>query len=67
MAVRARVSPARVERDLAAVVAGSRMAAAEPTAEDIEAGRRILSGEVPAADVVRERLARIDTQFGVTR
>jgi len=43
------------------------MAAAEPTAEDIEAGRRILSGEVPAADVVRERLARIDTQFGVTR
>lgn len=67
MAVRGTVSPARVERDLAAVVAGSRMAAAEPTAEDIEAGRRILSGEASAAEVVRERLAQIDAQFGTVR
>lgn len=42
------------------------MAAAEPTVEDVEAGRRILSGEATAAEVVRERLAQIDEQFGIT-
>ncbi len=67
MAVRSTVSPARVERDVAAVIAGSRMAAAEPAVEDIEAGRRILSGETTASEVVRERLAQIDAQFGITR
>jgi hypothetical protein len=67
MAVQETVSRARVERDLAAVVAGQRMAGAEPTVEDVDAARRVLAGEVSATQAVRMRFAQIEARFGIVR
>lgn len=61
------VSRTQVERELAAVVAGQRMAGAEPSPEDLEVGRRILTGEVTADDAVRQRFAQLEQQYGFTR
>jgi hypothetical protein len=67
MAVQETVSRARVERDLAAVVAGQRMAGVEPTVEDEDAARRVLAGEVCATEAVRRRFVQIEARFGIVR
>lgn len=61
------VLSAAQERHLTAARAGQRMAAAEPTAEDELAARRMLLGEATAAEVVAERFAQIDAKYGITR
>lgn len=59
MAGRVTVSRTRVERELAAVVAGQWMAGEEPTAEAVEAARKVLEGRQSADDAIREGFAAL--------
>lgn len=60
-------SSAQIERHLAAIAAAERMAGEEPTADDMEAARRVLSGEATAAEVIAEGLAELEAKYGFTR
>ena len=60
-------SRAEVERQLAAVAAAQRIEGEKPTAEDMEAARRILTGEATAEQMIAERFAQIDAKYGIKR
>lgn len=60
-------SRAELDRQLAAVAAAQRIAGEEPTAEDMEAARRVLIGEATADQVIAEGLAELEAQFGFKR
>lgn len=60
-------SRAEVGRKLAAVAAAQRIAGEEPTAEDMDAARRILMGEATAEQVIAEGLAELEDQYGFKR
>lgn len=62
-----KMSEAEVNRHLAAVLAAQHMAGEEPTAEDMEAARRILMGEATAEQEIAARFAQIDAKYGITR
>lgn len=61
------MSSARVERELATVVAGQRVAGAEPTQADLEAARAVLERRMTADQAVAKRLAEIGREFGISR
>lgn len=60
MAVRATESRARVDRVLAAMVAGQRMAGAEPDELTVDTARRFLAGEATAGQAIRDGFAAIE-------
>ncbi len=60
-------STEQIERHLVAIAAAQRMAGEEPTAEDMEAARRVLTGEATADQVIAEGLAELEAQHGFTR
>ncbi|MFT4296981.1 MAG: hypothetical protein QM582_16375 [Micropruina sp.] len=64
MAISKHRSTEQIERHLAAVAAAQRMAGEEPTAEDMEAARRILAGGATADEVIAEGLAELETRHG---
>lgn len=43
------------------------MAGEEPTADDMEAARRVLAGEATADEVIAERFKQIDEKYGIVR
>ncbi len=51
------VSQARVRRQVAAMLAGQRMAGAEPSAADLEIARRHAAGQISAEQAVAEAIA----------
>lgn len=67
MAVTKSRSTEQIERHLVAIAAAQRMAGEEPTAEDMEAARRVLAGEATADQVIAEGLAELEAQHGFTR
>lgn len=67
MSTTQQVSPARVERALTSMIAAQRMAGAEPSEADIEAARRVLTGEATAEQAIRDGFAALEERFGVTR
>lgn len=67
MATTKTASQAWTAQQLAAIEAGQRMAGEEPTAEDMEAARRVLSGEATADKVIAEGLAELEAEHGFTR
>ncbi|MFT4296975.1 MAG: hypothetical protein QM582_16345 [Micropruina sp.] len=67
MAITKHRSTEQIERHLAAVAAAQRMAGEEPTAEDMEAARRILAGEATSDEVIAERFEQIDKKYGIVR
>lgn len=50
------VSEARVRRQVAAMLAGQRMASAEPSAADLEIARRHAAGRISAEQAVAEAI-----------
>ncbi len=60
-------STEQVERHLIAIAAAQRMAGEEPTADDMEAARRVLAGEATADEVIAERFKQIDEKYGIVR
>ncbi|MFT3834504.1 MAG: hypothetical protein QM711_14490 [Micropruina sp.] len=67
MAVTKSRSTEQIERHLVAIAAAQRMAGEEPTAEDMEAARRVLAGEATADEVIVERFEQIDRKYGIVR
>ncbi|MHB1173234.1 MAG: hypothetical protein ACYCZY_12245 [Lacisediminihabitans sp.] len=61
------VSRAQVERELAAIVAGQRMAGEEPSPEAMDAARAVLTGQATAEDAIRDGLAALEARHGLTR
>ncbi|WP_235868065.1 antitoxin VbhA family protein [Rhodococcus qingshengii] len=54
---RSRLTEAEIDRALAAATAGHRMAGMEPTAADLEIGRRQLRGEITGDEAVNLAIA----------
>ena len=54
---RSRLTEAEIDRALAAATAGHRMAGMEPTAADLEIGRRQLRGEITGDEAVSLAIA----------
>ncbi len=67
MAITKHRSTGQIEQNLVALAAAQRMAGEEPTAEDMEAARRVLAGEATANEVIAERFEQIDTKYGIVR
>lgn len=67
MAITTQRSTEQIERNLVAIAAAERMAGEEPTADDVEAARRVLAGEATAEEVIAERFAQIDEKYGIVR
>lgn len=67
MAITKHRSTEQIERNLVAIAAAQRMAGEEPTAEDMEAARRVLAGEATADEVIAERFEEIDRKYGIVR
>lgn len=67
MATTKTASQAEIERIEAEVTAGQRMAGEEETAIDRALGRKVLAGEVTADEAIAQRLAQIDSAYGITR
>lgn len=61
------VSRAWTERQLDAIDAGQRIAGEEPSPEDREAARRVLTGQASAEQVIAEGLAQLEARNGFTR
>lgn len=67
MATRTTVPAARIDRQLAAVVAAQRMAGEEPTTEAVDAARAVLTGQAIAAQAIRDGFAALEARHGLTR
>ncbi|MFT3969012.1 MAG: hypothetical protein QM695_01730 [Micropruina sp.] len=67
MAITKRGSTEQIERNLVAIAAAERMAGEEPTADDMEAARRVLAGEATAEEVIAESLAELEARYGFKR
>lgn len=67
MAITQTASQAWTAQQLAAIEAGQRMAGEEPTGQDMEAARRVLTGQATAEDVIAEGLAQLEAEHGFTR
>lgn len=67
MVARTTISPAWVDRQLAQMVAGQRMAGEEPTPEAIEAARKVLLGQATADEAIRDALAELEHRHGFSR
>ncbi|MFC4245088.1 hypothetical protein ACFOYW_17100 [Gryllotalpicola reticulitermitis] len=61
------LTPAQVRRALAAIAAAQIMSGTEPAPEDLEIGRRILTGETTAEGAIHARLRQLEQQHGLTR
>lgn len=59
-------SRAWIERQLDAIDAGQRIAGEEPSPEDREAARRVLTGQASAEQVIEEGLAELEARYGFT-
>lgn len=66
MATTKTIPQARIDRHLTALDAAFRIAGEEPTAQDREVARRVLTGESPK-QVIAERLAELEAEHGFTR
>ncbi len=66
MATTQTASQAWTAQQLAAIEAGHRMAGEEPTAGDVEAARRVLTGEATPDQVIAEGLAELEAEHGFT-
>lgn len=67
MATRTTVPAARVDRQLAEVVAAQRVAGEEPSAEAIDAARAVLTGQATAGQAIRDGFAALEARHGLTR
>ncbi|MGK2853427.1 MAG: hypothetical protein ACSLE3_04855 [Microbacteriaceae bacterium] len=67
MATRMTAPAARVDRQLAEVVAAQRVAGEEPSVEAVEAVRAVLTGQATAAQAIREGFAALEARHGLTR
>ena len=67
MATRTTVPAARVQRQLAEVVAAQRMAGEEPSSEATDAARAVLSGQAHADQAIRDGFAALEARHGLTR
>ncbi|TAM68561.1 MAG: hypothetical protein EPN48_11205 [Microbacteriaceae bacterium] len=66
MATTRAASRAWTERQLDAIDAGQRIAGEEPSPEDREAARRVLTGQASAEQVIEEELAELEARHGFT-
>lgn len=60
-------SSAWTERQLDAIDAGQRIAGEEPSREDREAARRVLTGQASAEQVIEDGLSQLEAQYGFHR
>ncbi len=60
-------STEQIERHLIEILVAQRMAGEEPTADNMEAARRVLAGEATAEEVIAEGLKRIEEKHGIVR
>ena len=67
MATTKTIPQARIDRLMAEADAAFRMTGEEPTVADREAARRVLTGEATAEQVIAERLAELEAEYGHTR
>lgn len=67
MATTKTIPQARIDRLMAEADAAFRATGEELTAADREAGRRILSGEATAEQVIAEGFAELEAKHGFTR
>jgi hypothetical protein len=67
MGIESSPSPAWTAWQLAVIAAGQRMAGEEPTAADLDATRRVLTGEATAFQVIACGLAALEAEHGFTR
>lgn len=67
MATTKTASRAEVEHQVAAIDAGQRIAGEEPTAEDLDAARRVLAGELTAEQAIQDGLAELEARVNHTR
>ncbi|MFJ2620369.1 hypothetical protein [Glutamicibacter sp. NPDC087344] len=63
MATTKTLSQAEIDRQLAGVRAAHEMAGEKPTTADIDAARRILSGEASVKQVIAEGLAELEAEY----
>lgn len=57
----------QIERQLIAIATAQRIAGEEPTVEDMDAARRVLTGEATAEQVIAEGLAELESRYGFQR
>ncbi|MFB9774855.1 hypothetical protein [Brevibacterium otitidis] len=67
MATEPTPSTAWTTQQLIAIATGQRIAGEEPTAADLDAARRVLTGEATAGRVIADGLATLETEHGFTR